>query len=140
MNEDGEEMFEEEKYCLMFILMLYITKNVIRIFLFIFLLLLLCRHENDEDFLTQILVFDEQKQQDDDMMVTGDGLDLNDHQQVFRAVFDQVSTKSYKMRSSFISLVYFFFLFIRLEQVFRPVFTQAPIVNKISNVEFLYQN
>ena len=50
----------------------------------------LCRHENDEDFLTQIVVFDEQKQQDDDMMVTGDGLDLNDHQQVFRAVFDQV--------------------------------------------------
>jgi len=40
--------------------------------------------------LTQVIVFDEQKQQDDDMMVTADGLDLNDHQQVFRAVFDQV--------------------------------------------------
>ena len=55
-----------------------------------FFWLFLYRHENDEDFLTQIVVFDEQKQQDDDMMVTGDGLDLNDHQQVFRAVFDQV--------------------------------------------------
>lgn len=79
-------MFEQEKCSLMFVLMLYLTKNLIRIFLFMFL----CRHENDEDFLTQIVVFDEQKQQDDDMMVTGDGLDLNDHQQVFRAVFDQV--------------------------------------------------
>lgn len=85
----------EEKYSLLFVLMLYFTKSMIRIFLFF-----LCRHENDEDFLTQIVVFDEQKQQDDDMMVTGDGLDLNDHQQVFRAVFDQVNYQHFKLISS----------------------------------------
>ena len=38
----------------------------------------------------QINVFDEQKLKDDDVMMILDGLDLNNHQQVFRAVFDQV--------------------------------------------------
>lgn len=51
---------------------------------------LIFRYEDEEGLYIQINVFDEQKQQDDEMMVTSDGLDLNDHQQVFRAVFDQV--------------------------------------------------
>ena len=40
------------------------------------------RHENDEELHTQIRVFEEHKGNDDDMMVSADGFDLNDHQQV----------------------------------------------------------
>ena len=49
-----------------------------------------CRYEDDESIIVQINVFDEQKQNDDEVMVTAEGIDLNDHQQVFQAVFLQV--------------------------------------------------
>ena len=48
------------------------------------------RHQDDEDLFVQIGVFDEQKQNDDELMVTSDGFDMNNHLQVFKAVFDQV--------------------------------------------------
>lgn len=50
-----------------------------------------CRYEDDESIIVQINVFDEQKQNDDEVMVTAEGIDLNDHEQVFQAVFLQVS-------------------------------------------------
>lgn len=50
-----------------------------------------CRYEDDESIIVQINVFDEQKQNDDEVMVTAEGIDLNDHEQVFQAVFSQVS-------------------------------------------------
>lgn len=57
--------------------------------------------------MVQISVFDEQKQLDDAMMVTEDGLDLNDHKQVFRVVFDQVRCRRLDTKKAILVLFEF---------------------------------
>ena len=55
-------------------------------------LFLLCcpRHEEDEDLTVQLDVFEEQRLDDEDELITPDGVDLTSHLDVFHALFQRV--------------------------------------------------
>jgi hypothetical protein len=52
--------------------------------------LVCCRHSEDDDINTQIDLFDEIRQQDEEEMSVPGGIDLNSHLDMFNAVFCKV--------------------------------------------------
>ena len=54
------------------------------------ILLALCRHNDDEELLVQLDVFEEQRLEDEDDLNSPEGVNLTSHLDVFHALFKKV--------------------------------------------------